>query len=115
MQERHQLFFGLQVVSKAFQHPAIPTIILQHIDGFFHQIKVQQPIGRNDSMQIVIRDPNRKEVWFIFAWSSSELWSLFKNSRVKLKNQKPIAVVVLFKAYPMEPLSCRSNLARWYL
>jgi hypothetical protein len=28
----------------------------------------------------------------------------------KLKNQKPIAVDVLIKAYPMAPLSCRSNL-----
>jgi hypothetical protein len=36
-------------------------------------------------------------------------------SRVKLKNQKPIAVDVLFKAYPMVPLSGRSNLARQYL
>ncbi len=34
----------------------------------------------------------------------------FHDSRVKLKNQKPIAVDVLFKAYPMVSLSCRSNL-----
>jgi hypothetical protein len=31
------------------------------------------------------------------------------------KNQKPKAVDVLFKAYPMVPLSYRSNLAGWYL
>ncbi len=60
-------------------------------------------------------DPNNQEVGFIFAWGGSELWSLFKYSRVKLKNQKPIAVDVLFKAYPMVPFSCRSNLARRYL
>ncbi len=30
---------------------------------------------------------------------------------MKLKNQKPIVVDVLFKAYPMVPLSCSSNLA----
>jgi hypothetical protein len=30
----------------------------------------------------------------------------FKYSRVKLKNQKPIAVDVLFKAYPMVPHTC---------
>jgi hypothetical protein len=29
----------------------------------------------------------------------------------KLKNQKPIAVDVLFKAYPLVPFSGRSNLA----
>jgi len=33
---------------------------------------------------------------------------------VKLKNQKAIAVDVLFKACPMVPLSCRSNLAGQY-
>ncbi len=32
-----------------------------------------------------------------------------------LKNQKPLAVDVLFRAYPMVPLSCVSNLARRYL
>jgi hypothetical protein len=31
------------------------------------------------------RDPNKQEVGLIFAWSSSELWSLFKYPRVKFK------------------------------
>jgi hypothetical protein len=31
---------------------------------------------------------------------------------VKIKIKKPIAVDVLFKAYPMVPLSCRSNVAK---
>jgi hypothetical protein len=35
--------------------------------------------------------------------------------KIKNKNKKPIAVDVLFKAYPMVPLSYRSNLARRYL
>ncbi len=34
-----------------------------------------------------------------------EVFKIFKN---EIKNQKPIAVEVLFKAYPMVPLSCRS-------
>jgi hypothetical protein len=34
-----------------------------------------------------------------------------QNSQLKLKNQKPTAVDVFFKAYPMIPLSCRSNQA----
>jgi hypothetical protein len=38
------------------------------------------------------RDPNKQEVGFIFVWSRSELSSLFKNSKLKLKNQKPISV-----------------------
>ncbi len=104
MRERHQLFFGLPFVSKEFQHPAIQTEIDQHFCGFFHQIKVCQPIGRQDSMQTVIQTSRRLD--FIFAWSGSELWSLFEYSRVKFKNQKPIAVDILFKAYPMVPLSC---------
>jgi hypothetical protein len=39
---------------KKFKHPAIQTKIEQHFGGFFHQIKVRQPIGRQDSMQTVI-------------------------------------------------------------
>jgi hypothetical protein len=46
-------------------------------------------------------DSNKQEAGFI----------LFKYSKLKLKNQKPISVDVFFKAYPMVPLSCRSNLA----
>ncbi len=38
------------------------------------------------------RDPNKHEVCFFFVWSGSEL---FKYSKLKLKNQKPIAVDVL--------------------
>jgi hypothetical protein len=70
MRERHQLFFGLRLVCKEFQHPANKTKIEQHFGGFFHQIKVRQPIGRQDSMQAVI---HKQEVGFIFARSGSEL------------------------------------------
>jgi hypothetical protein len=59
MGERHQLFFGLRFMSKEFQHPAIQTKIEQHFGGFFHQIKVRQPIGRQDSMQTVIQISRR--------------------------------------------------------
>ncbi len=54
------------------------------------------------------RDLNKQEVGFSFG-------SLFKNSKLKLKNQKPIAVDDFIKVYPMIPLSCRYNLARRYL
>jgi hypothetical protein len=54
MQDRHQLFFGLWLISKEFQHPAIQTKIGQHFGGFFHQIKVRQPVGRQDYMQTMI-------------------------------------------------------------
>ncbi len=39
----------------------------------------------------IIRDPNKQEVGFIFAWSGSELWTVIKYSRSKIKNKKPIA------------------------
>jgi hypothetical protein len=51
MQERHNLFFGVRLVSKEFQPTAIQTKIEQHFGGIFHQIKVHQPIGIQDSMQ----------------------------------------------------------------
>jgi hypothetical protein len=54
MREKHQLFFGLQFVSKEFQYPTLQTKKEQHTGGFFHQLKVCQPIGRQDSMQTVI-------------------------------------------------------------
>jgi hypothetical protein len=53
-----QLFFGDWLVSRIFEefhYLAIQTKVVQHFGGFFHQIKVRQPIGRKDSMQSVCR------------------------------------------------------------
>jgi hypothetical protein len=61
MQERHQLFLGLRLVSEEFQHPTIQTKIEHHFGGFFHQINVHQPIGRQDSMQTMIRTSRRSD------------------------------------------------------
>jgi hypothetical protein len=55
MRERHQLFLGLRLVIKEFEHPTIQTKIEQHFCGFFNQIKVRQLIGRQDAMQTAIR------------------------------------------------------------
>jgi hypothetical protein len=62
MQARHQLFFGLRLVSKEFQHLAIQTKIEQHFGRFFHKIKVFQPIGRHVYAN---RDRNKQEVGFV--------------------------------------------------
>jgi hypothetical protein len=59
MRESYQLFFGLRLVSKEFYHSAIQTKIELHFGGFFHQITVRQPIGRQDSIQTVIRASRR--------------------------------------------------------
>jgi hypothetical protein len=47
--EIQQLFLGLQLVCKEFHHSAIQTKIEESFGGFFHQIKVRQPIGRKTS------------------------------------------------------------------
>jgi hypothetical protein len=67
MREKHQVFFGLWLVSKEFQHPAIQTKKEQHFGRFFHQIKVGQPIGRQDSMQTAIRTSRRLDSFLLEA------------------------------------------------
>jgi hypothetical protein len=67
MRERHQLFFGFQLAGKKFYHSAIQTKIEENFGGFFHQMKVRQLIGRQDSMQTVIRTSRR--IRGLFAWS----------------------------------------------
>jgi hypothetical protein len=59
MRERHQLFFGLRLAGKKFHHSATRTKIELHFGGFFHQMKVRQPIGRQHSMQTVNRTSRR--------------------------------------------------------
>jgi hypothetical protein len=73
--------------------------IEQHFSGFFHQIKVHQPIGRQDSMQTVIRAIRRLDSFLHEAAQNLKSFQIFK-SEIK---SKPIAVDVLFKAYPMVP------------
>jgi hypothetical protein len=75
MQERHQLFVGLRLVSKEFLHPAIQIKIEQHFGRFFHQIKVRQPIGRQDSMQTVIRTNRRLDSFLHEAAQNFEVFS----------------------------------------
>jgi hypothetical protein len=68
------LFFGLWLVSKEFQHPTIQAKIEQHFGGFFHQIKVRQPIGRQDSMQTVIQTSRRLDSFLQEAAQNFELF-----------------------------------------
>jgi hypothetical protein len=63
MQERHQLSFGVWLMSNTFQHPAIRNKIDQHFAGFFHEITVCQPIGRQDFKQTVIRTSRRLDAF----------------------------------------------------
>jgi hypothetical protein len=91
MRETYQLFFGLRLVSKEFHHSAIQTKIELHFGGFFHQMKVRQPIGTQDSMQTVIRTSRRLDSFL------HEAAQNIKHSRSKIKNLKHIAADVLLK------------------
>ncbi len=114
MRESQQLFLRLRLVSEENQQSAIQTKIEHHFVRFFQQIKGRQPIGRKDSKQTVIPTSRRLDS---FLCEAAQIFELFSNSRSKLKNQKHIAVNVLFKTYPylMIPLSGWSNLAGRYL
>jgi hypothetical protein len=81
MRERHQLFFGLWLVSKEFQHPAIQTKKEQHFGRFFHQIKVHQPIERQDSMQTVI--PTSRRLDSILHEEAGKYFQIFKSEMNK--------------------------------
>jgi hypothetical protein len=62
-------------VSKDFQHPAIQTKTEQHFGGFVHQIKVLQPIGRQDSMQTMIRTSRSLDTFLHEAAQNFEVFS----------------------------------------
>jgi hypothetical protein len=66
-----------------FQHPPIQPKIVQHFGGYFHQIKVHQPIGRKDSIQTMIRTNRRLD-----SFLHEAAQNFFKYSELKLKNQK---------------------------
>jgi hypothetical protein len=64
MWERHQLFFGLQLVSKEFQHPTIQTKIEQNFLDF--SLNKSVPANRRTGFY-ANHDLNNQEVRFIFA------------------------------------------------
>jgi hypothetical protein len=75
MRERYQLFFGLQLAGKKFHHSVIQNKIELHFVGFFHRMKVRQPIGRQDSMQTVIQTSRRLDSFLHKAAQNFELLS----------------------------------------
>jgi hypothetical protein len=103
--ESQQLFFGLQLVSIIFQHPAIQTKNVRPFGGFFQQKKCASQ--RKDSIQTVIRTSRRLDS---FSGKPFRTFQSFQKFKTEIKNQKSIAVDVLFKAYPMVQLSGPSTL-----
>jgi hypothetical protein len=73
MREIHQLSFGLQLESEELQHSAIRTKKELDFGGFFHQVSMRQPIGRQDSMQTVNRTSRRLDLFLHGAAQNFEL------------------------------------------
>jgi hypothetical protein len=82
---KKQFFFGLRLVSEEFQHPAIQTKIVQPFGGFFHQIKVCQPIERKDSIHTVIRTSRRLDS---FLYEEAQNFEVVSNNRTEIKKSK---------------------------
>jgi hypothetical protein len=76
MRERYQLSFGLRLESKELHHSAIQSKKELHFGGFSHQITVRQLIGRQDSMQTVIRRSRRLDS---FLHEVAQNFEVFKN------------------------------------
>ncbi len=81
MRERHQLFFGLRLVGKKFHHFTIQTKIEENFGVFFHQMKVRQPIGRQDSMQTVNLTSRRLDSFLHEAAQNFELLSNIQDQK----------------------------------
>jgi hypothetical protein len=62
MRERHQLFIGLRLLSKEFQHPAIQTKLEQQIFSSNKSVPANRKSGFYANPH-----PNKQEVGFIFA------------------------------------------------
>jgi hypothetical protein len=89
MRESQQLFLGLRLVSRIFeenQQSAIQSKIEQHFGEFFQQLKVQQPIGRNDSKQTVIPTSRRLDSFLYEAAQTFDLLSNIQDQNDKIKN-----------------------------
>jgi hypothetical protein len=81
MQERHQLLFGLRLACNKFYHSATRTKIELHFGRFFHQMRVRQPIGREDSMQTVNGTSRRLDSFLHEAAQNFELLSNIQDQK----------------------------------
>ncbi len=92
------LYFGLDCeMMKFFTFKPQPKEQLISLPHFWSKVRWKR--SRFEHMQTVIQTSWR--IRGLFAWSGSKLGSCFKYSALKLKNQKPIAVDVLFNAYTL--------------
>jgi hypothetical protein len=68
-------------VAACIHHSAIQTKIEVHFGGFFHQMKVCQPIARQDSMQTVIGTSRRRESFLHEAAQNFEVFSNIQDQK----------------------------------
>ncbi len=94
-------FYLMKKSAKVLHYTGLACGMLEFLHIFFSQVVIQRAIVdfpafwrpvwgkrlRFVTMQSLT--PTSRMIRCIFLWSGSELWSLFKNSRSKLKNQKP--------------------------
>jgi hypothetical protein len=71
----------LRLGSKEFHHSAIQTKVELHFGGFFHQLKVRQPIGKQDSLQTVTRTSRRLDSFLHEAAQNFELLSNIQDQK----------------------------------
>ncbi len=65
--------FGLRLESEELHHSAIRTKKELDFGGFFHQVTVHQPIGRQDSMQTVNQTSRRLDSFLYGAAQNYEV------------------------------------------
>jgi hypothetical protein len=70
-------------VAACIHHSAIQTKIEVHFGGFFHQMKVRQPIARQDSMQTVIRTSRRLESVLHEVAQNFEVFSNIQDKKIQ--------------------------------
>ncbi len=116
MPESQQMFLRLRIMSRIFeefQHLAIQAKIVQPFRRVFQCVSQQGERKGFYSILTVIRTSRRLDS---FLYEVAQNFEVFSNIfKTEITNQKLIAVDVLFKAYRMVPLSCRSHLTRWHL
>jgi hypothetical protein len=89
--ESQQLFFEGRLVCRIFeefQYPAIQTKIVEHLGGFFHQIKVCQPIGRRPERILHKLCAEEAGGWSYFCMKRIKPLKSFQIFKIKITKSK---------------------------
>ncbi len=91
-------------VAACIHHSAIQTIIEVHFGGFYHPMKVRQPIAR-------LCRPWSEQAggWSHFCVKQLRTLKSFQIFKVKKKIKKHLAVDVLLKGFPMTLMQIQSG------